>query len=163
MAGEFLSHPAWLWLSLGGLLLAAEMLGASGYLLWSGIAAVLVGLLVWLAPLPWEWQGICFAVLTVLSALWWYRWLKQRDRRRPSSSLNQRGSQLIGSALLLDEPLRDGIGHVRVGDSSWRVQATENLPAGTPVTVVAVEGITLRIVRRQADNASESEQHSESS
>jgi len=43
-------HPHWFWISLGCLLLAAEMLGASGYLLWSGVAAVLVGLIVWVVP-----------------------------------------------------------------------------------------------------------------
>ncbi|KQN54391.1 MULTISPECIES: NfeD family protein [unclassified Erwinia] len=149
MIGELLSHPWWLWLTLGGLLLAAEMLGTSGYLLWSGVAAVLVGLLVWLVPLAWEWQGLSFAVLTVLAALWWHRWLKHRDRRHPPSQLNQRGQQLIGRQLTLDAPLVNGFGHVRVGDGNWRVQADEGLPAGSLVTVVAVEGITLRIVRSQ--------------
>lgn len=50
-------HPHIFWLSLGGLLLAAEMLGGNGYLLWSGVAAVITGLVVWLLPLGWEWQG----------------------------------------------------------------------------------------------------------
>lgn len=50
-------HPHIFWLSLGGLLLAAEMLGGNGYLLWSGVAAVITGLVVWLVPLGWEWQG----------------------------------------------------------------------------------------------------------
>ena len=149
MIGELLSHPWWLWLTLGGLLLAAEMLGTSGYLLWSGVAAVLVGLLVWMVPLAWEWQGLSFAVLTVLAALWWHRWLRHRDRRDPPSQLNQRGQQLIGRQLTLDAPLVNGFGHVRVGDGNWRVQADDDLPAGTQVTVVAVEGITLRIVRSQ--------------
>jgi len=148
MPHDLLANPSWLWLTLGGTLLAAEMLGASGYLLWSGVAAVLVSVLVWLVPLPWEWQGLCFATLTVLCALWWYYWLRGRERKQPPSSLNQRGNQLIGTELLLAEALRDGIGHVHIGDSSWRVQATEDLAAGTPVTVVGVEGITLRIVRR---------------
>lgn len=47
-------HPHIFWLSLGGLLLAAEMLGGNGYLLWSGVAAVITGLVVWLLPLGWE-------------------------------------------------------------------------------------------------------------
>ncbi|GHL90174.1 hypothetical protein ECZU38_02480 [Escherichia coli] len=50
-------HPHIFWLSLGGLLLAAEMLGGNGYLLWSGVAAVITGPVVWLVPLGWEWQG----------------------------------------------------------------------------------------------------------
>lgn len=61
-------HPHIFWLSLGGLLLAAEMLGGNGYLLWSGVAAVITGLVVWLVPLGWEWQGVMFAVLTLLAA-----------------------------------------------------------------------------------------------
>ncbi|BFO08708.1 hypothetical protein GGER_12180 [Serratia rubidaea] len=53
-------NPHWIWLSLGGLLLIAEMLGTGGYLLWSGVAAAIVGTLVWLFPgIGWEWQGCC--------------------------------------------------------------------------------------------------------
>lgn len=36
MIAMILVHPHLFWLSLGGLLLAAEMLGGNGYLLWSG-------------------------------------------------------------------------------------------------------------------------------
>lgn len=50
-------HPHIFWLSLGGLLLAAEMLGGNGYLLWSGVAAVITGLVVWLVPLGWGGRG----------------------------------------------------------------------------------------------------------
>lgn len=56
MIAMILVHPHIFWLSLGGLLLAAEMLGGNGYLLWSGVAAVITGLTVWLLPLGWEWQ-----------------------------------------------------------------------------------------------------------
>ncbi|WP_210497980.1 NfeD family protein, partial [Pantoea ananatis] len=71
-----------------------------------------------------------------------------RERNQQPNSLNQRGNQMIGLQLTLDTALQNGIGHVRVGDSSWRVQADQNLPAGTLVEVVAVEGITLRIQSR---------------
>lgn len=64
-------HPHIFWLSLGGLLLAAEMLGGNGYLLWSGVSAVITYRVVWLVPLGWEWQ-VMFAILTLLAArLWW--------------------------------------------------------------------------------------------
>ncbi|MEW5291155.1 NfeD family protein [Erwinia papayae] len=147
MMAELFANPWLLWLAIGGLLLVAEMLGTSGYLLWSGMAALLVSLLVWLVPLSWEWQSISFAILTVLSALGWYYWLKSRQRKQPDSFLNQRGGQLTGRRLTLDQPLVDGFGHVKIGDSSWRVQAAEDYPAGTQVVVVAVEGITLQIIR----------------
>ena len=64
------------------------------------------------------------------------------------NTLNQRGSQLIGMHLTLDTALKDGFGHVRIGDSSWRVQANEDLPAGSPVIVTGVVGITLLVQPR---------------
>lgn len=50
MLVDIIAHPHWFWLTLGGLLLAAEMLGTSGYLLWSGLAAVMVGIIEWFIP-----------------------------------------------------------------------------------------------------------------
>ncbi|ALV94400.1 MULTISPECIES: NfeD family protein [Pantoea] len=148
MLMELIAHPHWFWLTLGGLLLAAEMLGTSGYLLWSGLAAVLVGLIEWLYPFSWTSQGALFAVLTLLCVFFWYRWMRYREVSQQPNTLNQRGSQLIGMQLTLDNALKDGLGHVRIGDSSWRVQAKEDLPAGTPVIVTGVVGITLLIQPR---------------
>ncbi|WP_437439278.1 NfeD family protein [Dickeya fangzhongdai] len=145
MALLVLENAHWFWLSLGGLLLAAEMLGAGGYLLWSGIAALLTGILTWLLPLDWTWQCIAFAVLTVAAALLWWQWLRRRTEKQPPPVLNQRGQQLIGLHTTLIEPLVNGFGRVSIGDSSWRVQAEQDLPAGTVVEIIAVEGITLRV------------------
>ncbi|WP_312624907.1 NfeD family protein [Scandinavium sp.] len=147
MIDALLVHPHIFWLSLGGVLLAAEMLGGNGYLLWSGVAAIVTGLLVWLLPFGWEWQGALFAVLTLLAAWLWWRWLASRVRQQPraDSQLNQRGQQLVGKVFTLDSALSNGRGHMRVGDSSWPVTADDDLPAGARVEVIAVEGITLKV------------------
>jgi len=145
---ELIAHPHWFWLTLGGLLLAAEMLGTSGYLLWSGLAAVAVALIEWIVPISWTSQGIKFAVMTLLSVFFWYRWMRYRESSQQPNTLNQRGSQLMGMQLTLDNTLKNGLGHVRIGDSSWRVQAESDLPAGTPVIVTGVVGITLIIQPR---------------
>lgn len=145
MMAFFLAHPHTFWLSLGGVLLAAEMLGGSGYLLWSGVAAVVTGLLVWLIPFGWEWQGLCFAVLTVIAALLWSRWLGRKPQPQADAVLNQRGQQLVGQRFILDSALINGRGHMRVGDGTWPVVANDDIPAGTRVEVIAVEGITLRV------------------
>ena len=150
MIALLFTHAHIFWLTLGGLLLAAEMLGASGYLLWSGVAAVLTGLLVWVVPLGWEWQGVCFAVLTLVAAFLWWRWLSTRKQQEPGEVLNQRGHQLIGRRLRLETALVNGRGHVRVADSSWPVMADSDLAAGTDIVVVAVEGITLKVKAVQA-------------
>ncbi len=147
MIALILAHPHIFWLTLGGLLLAAEMLGSNGYLLWSGVAGIVTGLLTWAIPFSWEWQGTLFAVLTLLAAWLWSKWLRKRMRQqRPADAqLNQRGQQLVGRRFTLDNALENGRGHVRVGDSSWPVIADEDLAAGSKVEVVAVEGITLHI------------------
>lgn len=147
MIETLLVHPHIFWLSLGGVLLAAEMLGGNGYLLWSGVAAIVTGLLVWLLPFGWEWQGVLFALLTLVAAWLWWRWLTNRVRQQPraDSQLNQRGQQLVGKVFTLETALRNGRGHMRVGDSSWPVLADDDLPAGCRVEVVAVEGITLKV------------------
>ncbi|MBL5859611.1 NfeD family protein [Serratia sp. T13T92] len=147
MLEQIAANPQWFWVSLGGLLLAAEMLGASGYLLWSGVSAVIVGVIIWLLPeLSWEWQGGLFAVMTIAVAyLWWY-WLRKRPAATSGSPvLNQRNRQLIGTRATLTEAMHNGHGRINIADSSWRAQANEDLPIGTEVEVVAVEGTTLVI------------------
>ncbi|PYB32024.1 NfeD family protein, partial [Serratia marcescens] len=78
--------------------------------------------------------------------LWWY-WLRRRPAAASGGSpvLNQRNRQLIGTRATLTEPMHNGMGRINIGDSSWRAQAAEDLPAGTEVEVVAVEGVTLVI------------------
>jgi hypothetical protein len=144
-------HPHWFWISLGCLLLAAEMLGASGYLLWSGVAAVLVGLIVWVVPIDWAWQGVIFALLIIVAALGWWSWLRSHNIALPASLLNRRGEQLVGTRTFLIEPLVNGIGRVRIGDSTWRARCDQDLAVGVAVEVIAVDGITLR-VRPSAEN-----------
>jgi membrane protein implicated in regulation of membrane protease activity len=147
MLQQLMATPHLFWLSLGGVLLAAEMLGASGYLLWSGVAAALVGLLVWLVPFAWEWQGIAFAILTVAIAMLWANWLKRKpDHSISNESLNQRGRQMVGMhGHLLEQP-ENGYSRIRIGDSTWRVSCADSLLIGEEVIVTGVEGNTLRVV-----------------
>ena len=88
-----LVHPHIFWLSLGGLLLAAEMAGGNGYLLWSSVAAAVSGLMVWLVPLDWTWQGTLFAALMLLAAWLWCKWLECciQAQHPADLHLNQRG------------------------------------------------------------------------
>ncbi|ASN86587.1 NfeD family protein [Pectobacterium versatile] len=143
--GLVMENAHWFWLSLGGLLLAAEMLGASGYMLWSGLSAVLVGLLTWVMPLGWPLQGTIFAILTIVTALLWWYWLRKRTLSRPQSMLNQRGQQLLGLRATLTDPVINGFGRVNIADSSWRVKSEQDLPVGTQVEVIAIDGITLHV------------------
>lgn len=146
MISTLIDHPCELWLVLGGLLLIAEMLGTNGYLLWSGISALLTAGIVWvMAPVSWAVQGLLFAILTLLCAFGWYRWLPYSNKKKQPELLNQPGLQMIGRQLTLTATLVNGQGRVNVGDSSWPVLAGEDLVAGTPVIVRSIQGIMLCI------------------
>jgi membrane protein implicated in regulation of membrane protease activity len=96
--------------------------------------------------LSWEWQGTLFAVLTLLAAWLWSRWLRNASNAEAGGRAAQPArAAAVGRRFTLDAALVNGRGHVRVGDSSWPVVADDDLAAGSKVEVIAVEGITLRV------------------
>lgn len=143
---DYLQHLSyWDWLAFGTVLLILEVFGAGGYLLWLGIAAACVGALSYLFPeLPWAWQFFLFAILSVLTALFW--WKRQRTEAKPSDQpgLNQRGSELLGRQFVLHEAIVGGRGKIKAGDSLWLVIGAD-LPVGAAVRVVGQEGVLLKV------------------
>ncbi len=143
---NYLQHLSfWDWLAFGTLLLILEVFGAGGYLLWIGVAAASVGVLTYLMPgLPWALQFILFGVLSVLTAVLW--WRRQRSAAKPSDQpgLNRRGSELLGRQFVLHEAISGGRGKIKAGDSLWLVTGPD-LPAGSAVKVVGQDGVLLKV------------------
>ena len=69
---EGLTH--WHWLGLGFVLLAIEVLGSVGFLLWTGIAALEVGILLLIWPFGWQAQLLLFAAQSLVTTWAWWRW-----------------------------------------------------------------------------------------
>jgi membrane protein implicated in regulation of membrane protease activity len=63
------------------------------------------------------------------------------------STLNRRGQQYVGQTIVLDVPIENGQAHVNVADSKWRIKGPD-LPAGSIVKVVGVEGIMLVVEKK---------------
>ena len=136
----------YLWWIVALVLIGAEVLLPGYFLLWIGIGAAATGLLVLVAPLPMLAQAIAFVVLAFLScAIYWYQ-VRPRMRRTDQSEarLNRRGEQNIGRQYVLAEAIVNGRGKARVGDGLWLVSGPD-LPAGSTVEVVAVDGNTLQV------------------
>jgi hypothetical protein len=140
----------WHWWVLGVALAALEVFAPGAVLIWFGIAALAVGLLVLLLPgLPWTVQVVVFTALSVASLVGWRLYARSRPERTDYPALNRRAEQYVGRVLTLDEPIVNAMGKVRLDDSTWKVRGPD-LPAGTRVRVQGVDG-TLLVVQRADD------------
>ena len=135
----------WDWFIAGLVLVILEIFAPGAVFLWLGIAAGVVGAVVFFAPyLDWKFQFTLFAVLSVVSIVVSRHYLKRRPLETDHPNLNRRGAQYVGRDLILDAALSGGRGRLRVDDTTWRVEGPD-LPAGAKVRVTAVDGATLKI------------------
>ncbi len=137
----------YLWWILALLLIAGEVLLPGYFMLWIGLAAAAMGVVLWAVPtLGLLTQAVLFALLAFAFCIGYARWLRPRlERSSPGDErLNRRGEQMIGQRYVLVEPIVNGRGKARVGDGQWLVSGPD-LPLGSTVEVVAVEGTTLQV------------------
>ncbi|KOR44942.1 hypothetical protein ADT25_09670 [Xanthomonas oryzae] len=133
------------WAVLALLLTAAETLVPGAFLLWMGIAAAAVCVLVLVLPdIALLVQIVAFVVLGFVSVQVYRTWFRGKGRESDRPLLNRRAEQLIGRRVLLDQAIDDGRGRAKVDDAFW-VVAGPDLPAGTPVRIVGVDGMTLLV------------------
>ena len=137
----------WSWWVLGLILLAAEILMPGVFLIWIGIAAIIVGclsLLFWNDPFwLWQTQILVFAVLSVGAAVWGRR-IMARSGESDEPLLNKRGESLVGRTATLSEPISEGRGRIKIDDTMWVVSGPD-LPVGARVRVVESIGRELRV------------------
>ena len=146
---EYLTNLSWeLWLALGLCLLAAEALGASGFLIGAAVAAIANSVLVWFVPdLSFTAQIVIYAVTAMVATAVYFRVFQVAQEDDGTPAINARAGSLVGTTLQLPEDL-DGIGRVQIGDTMWKVTSTEPLAAGTEIVVVGNDGMTLEVAAR---------------
>lgn len=137
----------WHWLLAAVALMIAETLLPGAFLLWFGAGAAATGVLLWLVPgLGWQVQWVFFALVSVASIVGARRWREHHPEHTSHPTLNQRGMNYVGRRFTLAEPIVDGYGKLHVDDTSWKISG-DNLPAGTHVRVVGVDGTVLKVKR----------------
>ena len=79
----------------------------------------------------WVWQAqlVFFAVLSVAAALIGRRLLARSGDTSDEPLLNQRGASLIGRTAVLEQPIAEGRGRIRLDDTTWTVNGPD-LPCG---------------------------------
>ena len=144
--GEILSRAEfWHWWVLAVILLALEIAAPGTFFLWLAVAAGVVGLIVLVLPdLAWQVQVLMFAVGGVVAVVAWRAYARRHPQPSEDPTLNRRGAQYIGETFHLTEPIVDGRGRMKVGDTMWRI-AGPDLPAGAKVRITGVEGTVLRV------------------
>ena len=137
-------HYGWWLLAL--LLVGAELMVPGYFMLWIGIAAAAMGVILMFVPtLSFLSEAVLFATLSLVSCLIYWKFIRRViDAPSEQPLLNRRAEQHIGRRYVLDTDIVNGQGKARVGDSRWLVEGPD-LPAGTTFEVVGAEGSTLKV------------------
>jgi membrane protein implicated in regulation of membrane protease activity len=143
---ELFEHlTLWHWFGLALVLLITEAVAFNGYLLWVGLSALIVAVLMLLFDIGWQAQLLVFAVCSMAFTLLWYRhWIK-RPVKTEAPLLNQRASQFVGRTVTVVKAIRNNQGKVKIDDSLWRV-AGPDADEGQQVRVIeVVDDLTLKV------------------
>ncbi|MCR9266934.1 MAG: NfeD family protein [Alphaproteobacteria bacterium] len=136
----------WAWWAIAGLILIAEVLTGTSYLLWPAAAAFLTGFVAMeMFGISWPVQLGVFAVLT-LPLLWiGDRWVRPALKLGADSGLNDRSSRMIGERVTVVADFASGRGRVRYGDTEWAAESEDgsDVASGQTCTVKAVKGVVL--------------------
>ena len=134
---------AWHWAIAAAILIVLEMFVPGAFMLWLGIAAAVVSLLLVIFPgMGWEAQFIVFAVLAVVSILAWREVQRRNPRETDQPALNRRGEQYVGRVFTLEEDIVNGQGKIKVDDSTWKIEGAD-CASGSQIKVTGVDGVVL--------------------
>lgn len=141
---------AWHWWTLGAILIAAEIASTTFYLLWPGIAAIVVGLMKYFAPgLDGRTEIFLFAILAVAATVAWKRspWGRVMYERGSMAVNAARGLSYRGRIVTACEDFRGGRGAVTVDDTRWSAATIDGSapPAGSALEVVDADGTSLKV------------------
>lgn len=133
----------WWWLGLAALLLVAELLTGTTYILWPAAAAFVTALLA--SFVGWPVELLSFAVFGVIFLILGDRFVKPLLKSGPESGLNTRATYLVGERVTVIGGFTEGRGRVRHGDTEWSAQTADgaDLPEGAKVIVEALDGTRL--------------------
>ncbi len=138
----------WHWIVLGLCLSIAELAVPAFFIIWFGIGAIGVGLLLLISPdLSVATQLIVWAVVSSILVGIWFRYLRPRTMTAVgTSAANVTGE--IG--ILVCDLCQNSRGQVRfqkpvLGSDLWECYADANIKAGERVRIVAVEGSFIKV------------------
>lgn len=141
-------QAGWWWCGLGLVLLCSEMLLGTLYLLWLGIAALVMAVftLLW-AEMPLALQAVNYAVLAVLALAM----MRKLEKQKPTLRIGQAQGEEIGREGIVTvaiSPLQPGkirFSQGVLGSREWVAYADTAIAEQQAAKIIAVEGNSLRV------------------
>jgi membrane protein implicated in regulation of membrane protease activity len=146
----------WHWLVLGMMLILAEIFVPSFTILWFGLGAIVVAVLLWLVPeMALSWQLFVWAAASSLLTFLWFKFLKPQMVDRTKAGI-AREAVLGASGLVIKIPEDGQRGLVRfttplLGADEWPFICDATLASGDRVFVKDVSGNTLVVEKRESE------------
>jgi inner membrane protein len=141
----------WIWGTAAVAVAYIELHAPGFYLIWIAAGAGVNTALPAVFGLAVEGQLLTFAVASAVCCIGGHFVYQHLNRGQPEESqLNRRELQIIGAAGVVCEPLKNGHGKVRLGDSVWLAEGP-SLPEGAPIVVTALRGTTVRVEGRRVE------------
>lgn len=137
-------EPHWIWLTLGVVLAAAEMIAPGVYLLWLGLAAIATGILAAVTEPSVPVQVVSFVFLSLIAAFSARRFLAEQPIESADPLMNRRGARMVGQTALVTQAIEHGSGRVKHGDSEWIARGPA-IAVGERVRIVGWEGSALQV------------------
>ncbi len=135
----------WHWFVLAAILLGLEVFISNTVFLWLGIAAAIVGGVLFFVPgMGWEMQVFAFSALSVICVFVWRHYAQRFRKPSEAPQLNRRAQQYVGREFTLTAPMVNRRSKIKVDDSTWIVEG-DDLEAGAQVRVVDVDGVILKV------------------
>lgn len=138
----------WYWIVFGVLLMLSEMALASFFVLWFGVAAIVVGAVLFIYPeMGLSAQILLWTILSSLLALAWFKYLKPLSTDRTKAGLSR--EMIVGEVgQVISVPNEERRGRMRfpapvLGADEWQIISTDALAQGDRVRVKDVSGNSL--------------------
>lgn len=146
LEGLFVSP--WYWL-VGGLVVAGlEIVVAGVFLLWIGLGAMMVGILLLLLPgMPFALQLLLFAVTMLSSVALGFFVQRRGGASVGAGELNHELQALIGRRCEAATDFTAGRGRIRVGDTTYSALGGDDILAGEFVEILSADADAIRVVR----------------
>lgn len=136
----------WHWIILGIVLLIIEMNIGTFFVLGLGVAAVLVGVMDLLFATTFNTELLMWIILSLVSIAIWFKWF----REPPQTDSGQSNYRLDTLGMVLEGIEPHSRGKVKfdapvLGNTTWHATAKVNIPEGTRVKIVQVNGQLIEV------------------